>query len=247
MVGQLGPAWHMCAASDFVLPGCFLPVPVLVLPSECAVKPVCERCSIVVAGTWNQDIFTPTWVERLFALPSEPPLELVFAPGGVAFRIRVGQLVLEVTRQQLLFRPDEILGQHLSDELFSDMESAAVKVLRRLRETPVRAVGVNLGFDISKPPSSFTGLFDLNDEGLISSVGAVVGSTTITRKLWVENGLLNLTARRDGGPCRLDFNYHHDASSADDAVAKLSDRVVGLKHKAVAFASAVYGLEMETT
>lgn len=82
---------------------------------------------------------------------------------------------------------------------------------------------------------------------MLSAVDAVVGFTTIKRKIWISDRGLNLTARLDAGRPRLDFNYHHDAKNAEDASAHLENHVVALKASALGFAEKVYGLSVEAT
>ena len=161
---------------------------------------------------------------------------------GLTLRLEWDGTLLDVTPHQVLFSP-----AGFSDDSFRSVETSAVGILGRLRETPIRGVGVNFGFDIHEPPKALSDLFRISDEGLLSAANAVVGFTTIKRTIWISGRVLNLTARLDGGRHRLDFNYHHDAKSADDAIAYLENRVVALKASALEFAEKVYGLTVETT
>ncbi|MBK8252521.1 MAG: hypothetical protein IPK82_07615 [Polyangiaceae bacterium] len=211
---------------------------------ERTVKAVRERCTILIAGSWNQEIFVPSWVRSVLGLDSQPTLNMILG-NGVTFRLEWDETLLDVTPHQVLLSP-----AGFSDESFVAVEASAIRILKRLSETPIRGLGVNFGFDITEPPKTFDELFNLSDDGLISAVGAVVGFTTIARKLRVDNRLLNLTARRDGapgGPCKLDFNYHHDAKSAGDAIENLENHVLTLKANALEFAEKLYGLRAEAT
>lgn len=207
-------------------------------------KPVAERCSIVMSGAWNQAIFMPKWVEGLTGSSPEPSLDLLFGPGGLAYRLALKgkRLWLEVLPHQLLIAP-EVFG----DRTLTEMDDVAVSILTRLKETPVRAVGINFGFDVSEESSTFSDLFRPSDTQSLASVDATVESTTVTRKIMIDKLTLNLSARRDGGAPRLDFNYHHVVTSADEARTAIHQRVVDLKERALLFAKSVYGLTLERT
>lgn len=205
-------------------------------------KPIRERCTIVVAGSWNQEIFSPSWVARVLGLTSEPPLNLILGPNGLTFRLNFGDdaHLLDVTPHQVMLAPSEF-----ADAAFGSIERAAIGILKRLSETPIRGLGVNFGFDVLEPPDGLKGLFRLNDGELLTAAGAVTGSTAIVRKLWIDGRVLNLTAKHEGGPCKLDFNYHHDANNAEDVIAQLDGRVAVLKANAVQLAEKLYGLTAE--
>jgi len=209
--------------------------------TESAVKPIRERCTIVVAGSWNQEIFSPSWVARVLGLGSEPALNLILGPNGLTFRLNFGAAhLLDVMPHQIMLAPTEF-----SDAAFGSIEQAAISILRCLSETPVRGLGVNFGFDVPRPPATLTSLFRLSDDERLTAAGAVVGSTAIARKLSLDGRVLNLTVKHEGGPCKLDFNYHHDANRAEDVIAHLDGCVAGLKATAVRLAEQLYGLTAE--
>lgn len=205
-------------------------------------KPAAERCTIVITGAWNQAIFSPAWVGKVAALSVEPRLDLLFGPGGVAYKIDMTGMWLEVLPHQLLIAP-----ARFEDQIFLTMESLAVDILTRLKETPVRAVGINFGFDVPDASKTFDELFQPSDSRFLAVANAHIDSTTITRRLRVDGLTLNLSARRDSGAPRLDFNYHHVVASADEAKTTIGARVLELKSRTLQFAKTIYGLTLEGT
>lgn len=101
------------------------------------------RCSAVLVGAWNVAIFAPAWVGNRIFEREELELEVSFGDAVVLkFRDPLVELVVTSSALQFLPRVD-------SPDAFARLQGLALRVLNTLNETPVRAFGVNFGYDLS--------------------------------------------------------------------------------------------------
>lgn len=199
-----------------------------------------SRCSIVMVGSWNRAIFSPQWViEKVF--PREEQLEVEM---GFAAQPLVG-FVTDRCRLQIL--PGQVRVFPLQAwEGMRACEDAARAVLERLPETPVRGVGINVGFDVDSPTEILRGLFELQDLGSLAQLGRLRRSAVRHYLDYAPDGNLTLSVEmQEEKQVRIDLNFHwnvHDAITGAQRIRGRSDEVLAYSHDLV---QRVYEVEVQ--
>jgi hypothetical protein len=186
-----------------------------------------SRCSVNLAGSWNQAIFTPEWVRtRLMNAAAPPPLPNIgFLPVGIFIRF-------DIERAFLVILPGQIQIGPLEDapEAWEDCERFARLILEKLPETPVQAFGINFGFDLEET-AEVQAVMDLVDVGSLQRLGSTLELTAVVRRVRWGGHVVNLTVAQEGKTARLDVNHHFDVPGALAA----RDALQGAVRKALEF------------
>ncbi|WP_437732188.1 hypothetical protein [Sorangium sp. So ce1335] len=202
-------------------------------------KQVVERCSVVIAGAWNQAIFTLEWVQAVLLDGASPRVELLFNEQGLATQFITDEIKLLVLPSRA-----QVHLSSLSDAALSQLEVVPVRLLRRLRETPVHAVGINFGFDVDEPSEQIAQLFELEDRERIIKLGGSVDTVTIVRKIAQERRVINLSmAKSTNGPVRIDLNHHYQTSMANVAADVIEGNVMASLNASLELVTGLYGLQ----
>jgi len=208
-----------------------------------------DRCSVVLAGAWNPAIFSPPWVaKRLF---SSTEMEVGLAFGDMlVLRFGTKDVELVVTSSSVQLRP-----RRVEQGVFDVVEDVAVRLLETLRETPVRAFGINFGYDVEREGKPLKELVDLQR-------GRPARTTRISRSFEIgsesgrrgERAVMNVVlADPTDGALHLDFNEHHDAEPASGhapgarAAERLKGRVSRAREMAQEMANELYELTEVTS
>src|SRR5437867_2471575 len=121
-------------------------VPSGLSPREHNMQCVLEHWTIVVAGAWNANIFTPAWVSANVFNGQNINLEMQIGPGGPAIKYHFGRMTLIVKSDMIIAGAREP-----TTEAMDEMSGALRKILELLPYTPVTALGVNFGFREAGP------------------------------------------------------------------------------------------------
>ena len=182
-----------------------------------------DKTSLVVVGVWNPAILTPDWVARNvlgFAKGQEVPVELdmPLRPGQAPVYSLAG-ITYTPSRDRLVFRLKDTAAESLRRA-----QEAVARTLALLPHTPVRAFGQNFGFLDETPLPEHTQVFSAANDlpGRLDLVVEVVGSL-IRHTVDLEGRTLHLTRNHEGGQLTVEFNFHYEVGSAEEAVAKLED------------------------
>lgn len=195
--------------------------------------------NIVLAGFWNRAIFTPEWVNDLLFQEKEVETLLSIMP-FLPIIYRNPKVAIEVSTPKLVFRP-----RKLDDECLNLAEGMAYKVLDKLQDTPLLAVGVNFAFVEESPRKELIRLFEFPDNGSIGDAGWEVEEGRVVRRLREGGATLNLTHVFDGKTVTIEFNYHTDTTKNDEARKAIGERVLILRDTALQLMKNVYRLEVE--
>ncbi len=104
-----------------------------------------EMDSIVILGRWNPAIFHPSWFEKnnlIKASEADAAIKGLEVITGEFSRFRLPWVEISITRERLAFNC-------LVPEHFKQVSELAVGVLTLLRETPLRALGINKSRHVS--------------------------------------------------------------------------------------------------
>jgi hypothetical protein len=198
-----------------------------------------DSWNIVLAGFWNRAIFTPEWVNNFLFHEAEVETLLSIMP-YLPIVYRNPRVAIEVSTPKLVLR-----ARRLDDESIKLAEDMAYKVLDKLQDTPLLAVGVNFAFIEESPRQDLIKLFEFSDKGRIGDAGWDFQEVRIVRRLRKGETTLNLTLIFDGKAVTMEFNYHTDTKKNDEARKAIQDRVLALRDSALQLLREVYQLEEE--
>lgn len=191
-------------------------------------EPNLEGWTIVIAGAWNQAIFTPPWIAKhLLSEERDVQVEL-----GIAF-MAVERLMKFPTRDvSLSISPERLIIQpsRLTRAALETANNCAHKVLTTLQHTPIAAIGLNCTYQTDDPPSGIIRALQLGDSEELSHCRLDVQEARIARTLKCDgvpgDPVLNLSMSRDHSTshCDVAFNYHYAGGPA----ASLAGRIAGV-------------------
>lgn len=194
------------------------------------------RCSVVIVGAWNVQIFTPEWTRGLF--PAARGFEALLGPGGLMVRAVVGRVSVTVLGAQVLAQP-------LEHDAFEECERVAVQVLAALPETPVPAFGINVGFDIDSPSEMLARVLTPPEGDALTQAGAAVRLVNARRQLTIGEDSVTVNVERELATeqVRLDFNHHFDVRTpAAKVAAPMLQGMVGPALRRSAELARAYGV-----
>lgn len=206
-------------------------------------KPSLENWTIVVAGAWNAQIFSPEWVGSNLLDAQEFEIHLVFQGSNV---------FSSFVTQDIIFNPSStqiICGvKNTSDAVLVRVEDLMVQALKILPYTPINAVGINFGFDDDIPSKELVNLFDFSDNFKLSDLNYLVTESQIIRQIDLGDRTLNLrqTLSSDSSKgAKTHINFHKDVSNAEQAGDWLKGKVLDSKKAAYKIVNDVYGIEIQ--
>jgi len=174
---------------------------------------------VVIVGQWNKAILTPNGIaKRLFKLPEGTGIEVaipvnLFGPP----QIKYDGIVVRVEDQRLVIGTEKPSYESLSRAM-----QTGCNALKDLPKTPVIAVGFNVRFKVSDPPSKFDKIAQTSLDTDLSDAEYEIVSIGLTRKVRIkggifEEGVLNLLVHKEeNSPIRIELNFHRDSNSVTD-------------------------------
>ncbi len=202
---------------------------------------VSEESTIVIVGDWNIAIFTPDWISGRLTESQEIEVQIPIGSLGQPPRLGFDALFLRVLPDRLVLAPKDDRSGALAQ-----LERVSTKVLEDLDHTPVRAVGVNFCFLEENPTEQLLGAFRLADQDYLSDQGAALETTTIKRKLIIQEKILNLTVERGNrGSVTILMNFHKNVTSSLEAADFLRGATEGLRVLAATLIEHAYGHTVE--
>jgi len=172
-----------------------------------------KRQNITVLGSLNPAILQPYWLVKCGVIPQEKEIQYKFPVGAVIapiqFKYENIEWIVEYSRLQInLEVKDGIL----------DLGKTISKIFNDLKYTPVRAIGHNFTFKISKEISDSISLFkglnlgeEVNDIGKIDILNQEINFLNANQEKTKINTILK------NNEVEISFNYHRDI----DSVAKM--------------------------
>lgn len=184
-------------------------------------KTLQENSTMVLAGSWNPAILTPSWIaQTVFGRrPGEQfPVEIdMVVANGAMQKMKFLGLSCMASPQFLIFFFDSQNAESCSIAV-----SSARKILEVLSHTPVSGVGFNVQFVLSETKPEFLSRFqnvDLDDE--VPAAGIV--SQGWGMKLNAAENLISINSSYEGGNGTIAMNFHHSTATADEARAYLAN------------------------
>ncbi len=179
-----------------------------------------EGTSIVMVGSWNKAIITPTWLKDN-NITDLDQIQVEAAINNPAFPIRykLEHVYLQVSQTSIKTHPIED-----TEISYESAETVSALLLEVLNHTPISGVGYNFHLIEKSPSSAIIERFVFKDAECLVSLGGIVKQRTIKRQLEIYGKLLNLTMLLGSeSTLSVDFNWHFNFSSANDAKGKMKD------------------------
>ena len=197
-----------------------------------------KRCSLVMVGAWNAAIFTPSWVGEVVFRGATPKLELGFGT-SLAMRFVGDEFSLLVTPTQVQLTPVACARSSLAS-----VGVAARSLFTRLPETPLSAVGINIGFESVAPIAAISSLLTFSDTSGLDK--ATLQAVTLARRLVIGDRIVNLSlGYTEGGPQHVDFNFHSQVATAGAAIAFVEGDLLAQLDMALETIRRLYGVDVE--
>ncbi len=157
--------------------------------------------NIVCLGSWNRKIFTPNWVSTtLFNLPKGKEFQGVVNPVELEFGFLNQELLLLPKDNSL-----EIKLETINSKTIKYAPELLNKILTLLPHTPIKGIGINIRFDVSKD----------SEYSLISSLKSSTCSYndfSLKQVKFVNSTkdyVINLIADIFDDKYQINFNFHY--------------------------------------
>lgn len=201
-----------------------------------------DRSPVVLAGAWNRAIFTPEWVSK-HLLDKQEEIEVQIAFGiDSSLRFQSDELTLQVLPRQVRIAPK-------GKESLPAIEECACRILGRLRETPLHAVGFNFSFDAPADPPTLRRLFKFDDTEALTKSGWSKQATTVMHQLTgdaIPGAVLQLLLeKKSDAVVQIALNVEWKTATPDNAAARLNGQIGTSFSAAVSLLNGVYQLELE--
>lgn len=175
--------------------------------------------NVVVIGSWNRAIFTPSWIAKnLFKLPEGSgieiavPMDLCGAP-----LVKAGGVTIKTEEHRLT------VGTRASDyEALADAMRMARLAMEELPRTPLMAAGFNIRFRSSATCETLINLTGSPIDESLSDAQYEIVSRGLTRRIRLRpeplsKGVLNVSiADDDGEASRIELNFHRDSKDVGE-------------------------------
>ena len=163
-----------------------------------------------------------------------------FVPAGVFTRF-------ELQDADLTLAPGQLQVQPLEDTpaAWNASEGVALTILALLPETPLQAFGINVGLDLDET-AEVRSVLDLTDVKPLAGLGATPELLAVSRRLRLDEHVVNVNVSRSDGTTRLDANHHFETPNARTAAEVLKgtvSRAVALTFKIASIAYGARGQE----
>ncbi|MBF0524205.1 MAG: hypothetical protein HQK56_03810 [Deltaproteobacteria bacterium] len=211
-------------------------------------KAYLEGWSIVLAGYWNHNIFSPEWITEHLTDSTKIKIEFPMSKPLTHPRYRFDNIILQFTPNELVLSPE-----YQNNSTLLSLESVAIKILTELQHTPLSAVGINFWFVEDDPQRTLLGIFGISDTQSLSTHGFKIKSTTVERTLTDDTLIINLMLQyKEDGKISIGFNFHCLVSSTAEAKKFIETfNVKSLRQRAYEILDSVYDApvddEMEAT
>ncbi len=173
-----------------------------------------EKTNIVLLGSWNLGILTPSFFANEFSdlkMEKDINVEMILGTGG--FRFSVQNIIINPNPNKL------ILFSTINDyENYNLMEEIAIKIVEKLHYTPIMAVGHNISYFTDSAFKLFENdKLDQCEEFYKKETSTIaLNSQEVKHALSYENYTLNLTYNVNRQRNYVTFNYNYPTNNSDN-------------------------------
>lgn len=205
-----------------------------------AILPNLGEWTVVLVGQWNPAIFSPDWVANTLLHVAEIETQIGVGPGASNVRYRSPNLVVIPQPDRLI-----IASRNAEDSTLQEMEQASRTVLQLLAHTPIRAFGINFGFEENEPPPELLRTFNLNDSSALADGQYIIRSTEIVREIPIEPSVLRLKLTHSEGSVKFHFNYTYQVANAQEGSQLLAGKVQECRTRTLNILSTVFNVQQQ--
>ena len=205
-------------------------------------QPLPEHFSVILVGSWNVGLFTPTWTQENLFEGNAPELQFAFMPSGATTRQCQNGVYLSPSSSKMFVG---VTNNPL--ENWKRAVTLASSIVTILTHTPINALGINFGFRI-RDNDRMRLLFDLADLSWLAAAGSDISSTEIKHTLALEsNRVLNLTLTQEhDASYTIQANFHFEISNNEMAPALLQSSLDNnIYDQLIALLKHAYQLELD--
>jgi hypothetical protein len=204
--------------------------------------------ALVIVGGWNSHIFiTPRWIKRFLFPEEEFTLELQ----GQLLQSLNGQFLhpcISSKDIRILLQGNKLnfIPLKNGDENLDRIQDLALQLADYLPHTPVSGYRVNFLFTEDHVNEDLVDLIRPGDLEEIEQFGASLTGEEYTRRLELNERILNFTVGLKNERTTFKFNFHskiNDLIAFKAGISKTS--ILELKQEAIQFISEIYNLELE--
>lgn len=199
--------------------------------------------SLILVGKWNRHILTPKWVARKIFEEEKIQVEFPINNPEIGPRYR--------SESNIIFKPSVHRCEFFPLEPYEDETLRRTSLLVKrlvsiLVHTPITGMGINFGFEEKSEDFIKLGLFGIDDTDDLLELGLKSEETEIIRHISIENRTLNLKAIFNPNTVTLDFNFHYNATSANDVAGIINDGlIISNRDLALTILEKVYELTLD--
>jgi hypothetical protein len=181
-------------------------------------KPIANESSVVVVGSWNRFIFTQEWVFENLADQKDVRMEFPVTDLSLPYRYSFNEMTLIPGSDRIIITPHVY-----SETCFKQANDLAVRIARKLPETPYKAFGFNISYMCNSDSSALSELKAVPSGKFKYNLSRL----TLERQFHIDDKvILNLTMTEVNEGLFVKFNYHHQLRAkmcANDMVDKFSE------------------------
>jgi len=166
------------------------------------------QVSIIILGSWNPRIFTPAWIKtNLLGLKETAELQGLINFNDLDFAFRHDGITLVPKYSSV-----EITVDNFDEKSGCRAAEILIKMLELLPQTPIKAMGVNIRFEIGKKEKL----------GLINVLNGINGNygdfklNQVRQSLKKEKYFLNIVSDISDKNYIVNFNFHYTNITAFD-------------------------------
>lgn len=163
-------------------------------------KPILNESSVVVVGLWNRFIFTQEWVFENLADKKEVRMEFPVSDLSLPYRYSFDEITFIPGSDRIIVTPN-----NYAVPCFEKANELAVRISRKLPETPCKAFGFNISYICDPESPALAELKIIPNEKFTDRLSGI----TVERKFELDDKtVLNLTMSEVKDGLFVKFNYH---------------------------------------
>jgi hypothetical protein len=179
-----------------------------------------DTSTVVIAGLWNVNIFTPDWIATNIFKKKEPPILIEFPMNGLA--------PIRFTFENVRFFPsiDKVFFslKKFDIESYKVIVNYALELIKILPHTPNMVIGLNFGFS-EENNSKIKNIFDLTNNDSFFKKGEIINSE-IRKQIKINDNILLNIFLKYSSIINIDINYHIIFNIIDNLNILLNDDLI---------------------
>ncbi len=180
-----------------------------------------DNANIVIIGSWNLSILSPTWFAKEFPelkIGKEIPVEMELNTRALKFSVQ--NITINPNPNKLIF-----FSTVDDDKNYEQMEKLAVDTVKKLSHTPIKAIGHNISYFTDNDFELFqSDKLDEYEKFYKEKTKTIaLNSHEIKHSLAYEHYILNLSYNINRQKNFISFNFHYEVNNVEKIEGYLKD------------------------